>query len=92
MPQVAQQLHGLEAVRGFVNQTLCSRDNLEMGCFVLSERPLLSGGQVCGIHFCLHGPRSLRLTAIWEVRTNTILFYGSQGERFLKTAAPAKVA
>jgi hypothetical protein len=31
--------------------------------------------------FCLHGPRSIKLTAVWETDGNTVLFYGSTGER-----------
>lgn len=73
------------AIREYVMKILCSRDNLEIGCFAISETPLKRGAKVCGIYFCLHGPRLLRLTAIWETESNTILFYGSQGERFLKT-------
>lgn len=86
--EIQQQLEELQEIREFVNRTLCSKDNLEIGSFQLSERPLLRQGQVCGFHFCLHGPRALRLTAIWDTIANTILFYGSQGERFLKTQAP----
>lgn len=83
-----EQIEGANQVREYVSQTLCSRDNLEVGCFAISETPMKRGSQICGIYFCLHGPRLLRLTAIWELETNTILFYGSQGERFLKTQLP----
>lgn len=85
MQQKIEQLTEPAAVREYISETLCSRDNLEVGCFAISETPLKRGAKVCGIYFCLHGPRLLRLTAIWETETNTILFYGSQGERFLKT-------
>ena len=45
------------------------------------------------MYFCLYGPRSLYLTAIWETDSNTILFYGSRGERFRKTQliAPPRI-
>jgi len=36
------------------------------------------------MYFCLHGPRAVKFTAIWETDRNQILFYGSTGERFLK--------
>ncbi|TWT37333.1 hypothetical protein KOR34_22810 [Posidoniimonas corsicana] len=75
-------------VRDFVHTTLCSRDNLRADCFQLSHRSLQRAGQVCGWHFCLHGPRQLQLTAIWEMDSHTVLFYGSQGERFLTAAVP----
>lgn len=85
MQAKTEQLSCPDAVRAFIGETLCSRDNLEVGCFTLSETPLTRGQQVCGVYFCLHGPRLLRLTAIWETETNTIRFYGSQGERFQTT-------
>jgi hypothetical protein len=34
--------------------------------------------------FCLHGPRSTKFTAIWETDRNTVLFYGSAGQRLQK--------
>jgi hypothetical protein len=37
------------------------------------------------MYFCLHGPRAVHLTAIWETDRNTILFYGSRGERAHRT-------
>ncbi len=50
----------------------------------MTERILLRAGEPCGIFFCLHGPRSVKLTAIWETKENTVLFYGSTGERLAK--------
>lgn len=85
MHATTEHHNDLDSVRNYVGRVLCSRDNLEFGCFAISESPLRRGGRVCGVYFCLHGPRLLRLTAIWETESNTILFYGSQGERFLKT-------
>lgn len=78
----------LHAVREIVRNTLCSRDNLREDCFEMSEHPLSQANQLCGWHFCLYGPRQSRLTAIWDIRANKILYYGSQGERFLIAAAP----
>ncbi|MDY0168931.1 MAG: hypothetical protein RBS80_20465 [Thermoguttaceae bacterium] len=51
----------------------------------MTERVLLRGGRQCGVIFCLHGPRAARFTAIWDMDRNQVLFYGSHGERFLKT-------
>jgi hypothetical protein len=81
----------LAAIRRYVIETLCEKDQLEQDSFPISEQILVRGGAPCGVYFCLHGPRSLRLTAIWETDNNTIWFYGSRGERFRKTqwaAAP----
>jgi hypothetical protein len=91
MPTETQRLQDLNALRRYVNQTLCAKDQLEVDCFPISEQLLIRSGNPCGVYFCLHGPRSLRLTAIWETDRNTILFYGSRGERFRRTqllAAP----
>jgi hypothetical protein len=85
MPTETQRLNDFCAIRQFVNQTLCDKDQLEANHFPMSERVLTRRGAPCGVYFCLHGPRSLCLTAIWETDSNTILFYGSRGERFRKT-------
>ena len=85
MPSEILRLEDFYAIRKFVNQTLCEKDRLETDYFPLSERILVRRGAPCGVYFCLHGPRSLRLTAIWETDGNTILFYGSRGERFRTT-------
>jgi len=80
-----KRLDDLHAIRRYVTETLCEKDQLETNVFPLSERVLVRGGAPCGLYFCLHGPRSLYLTAIWETDNNTIWFYGSRGERFRKT-------
>jgi hypothetical protein len=74
----------LEELRELIYQTLCSYDQLEPSVFSMTERILARGNQPCGSHFCLHGPRRVKYTAIWETDGNTILFYGSTGERFHK--------
>jgi hypothetical protein len=56
-----------------------------MDAFPMTERLLLRGSRVCGIYFCIHGPRSVKLIAIWETERNSILFYDSTGQRFQKT-------
>ena len=91
MPTETQRLDDLIALRRYVSETLCEKDQLEVNSFPISEQILVRCGTPCGVYFCLHGPRSLRLTAIWETDQNTILFYGSRGERFRTTqliAAP----
>ena len=80
-----QRLDDLSAIRHYVSETLCEKDQLEANFFPLSEQVLVRAGIPCGVYFCLHGPRSLCLSAVWETDSNTILFYGSRGERFRKT-------
>jgi len=79
----------LSQLRQFIAQTLCHENDFEVGVFQITERKLKRSGQICGLFFCLHGPRSVKLTAVWETERNTILFYGSTGERFLKTEIEA---
>ncbi len=78
------KMQSLSDLREFVNEILCQQNELERGAFPLTERILVRGGKCCGIYFCLHGPRSVKLSAIWETQCNRILFYGSTGERFCK--------
>jgi hypothetical protein len=74
----------LENLRQYVHQTLCDQNDFELGAFPITERILVRGDNPCGIFFCLHGPRSVKITAIWETERNSILFYGSTGERIHK--------
>lgn len=73
-----RDLNGLE---NFVHRTLCQHEQLETHAFPLTARPLARGGEFCGIFFCLHGPRSVKITAIWDFQRNTIFFYGADGQR-----------
>ncbi|MEM7455685.1 MAG: hypothetical protein AAF456_15135 [Planctomycetota bacterium] len=84
MQQELLKIKTISQLRQFVAQTLCQQDNFEEGVFQVTERVLKKCGQFCGIFFCLHGPRSVKLTAVWETDNNSILFYGSTGERFKK--------
>ena len=79
------QIKDIKQLRQFVSHTLCKQNDFEEGIFQVTERILTRGTQLCGIFFCLHGPRSVKLTAVWETEKNSILFYGSTGERFKKT-------
>lgn len=79
------QIHSLDDLRGYVNETLCEHYQLQMDAFEMTERVLRRGGRPCGVYFCLHGPRAAKFTAIWETERNQILFYGSSGERFQRT-------
>jgi len=78
------QIDNLNDLRNYVQQTICEQNELERGAFQVTERILVRGRRPCGIFFCLHGPRSVKLTAIWETDRNTVLFYSSSGERTLK--------
>lgn len=79
------EFENLLQLREFVAHTLCQQNDFEVGIFQVTEKVLKKSGRICGIFFCLHGPRSVKLTAVWETENNSILFYGSTGERFKKT-------
>jgi hypothetical protein len=81
----AEQICNLDGLKEYVVGVLCELNQLEIGAFPISERILVRGGEPCGLFFCLHGPRSVKFTAIWETESNTILFYGATGERIHRT-------
>ena len=73
-----------------IHQVLCQYEKLEVGVFPMTETVLKRRRKPCGMYFCLHGPRSVKFTAIWEADSNTVLFYGASGERFLKVQLAGK--
>lgn len=82
----SHEFQTLDQLREFVNLTLCENDQLHPGAFPMTERILMRGGKPCGMSFCVHGPRSLKIAAIWETESNCLLFYGASGERFAKVS------
>lgn len=92
MSQPALKIETIEQLRQFVSRTLCHNNDLEVGIFQMTERVLTRGNRQCGIHFCLHGPRSVKLSAIWENEKNTILFYNAGGARFHRSVLPHQLA
>jgi hypothetical protein len=80
-----RQTDNLTDLRDYIYTTLNEYFHLKEGAFQMTEQLLTRAGKPCGIYFCLNGPRAARFTAIWETDRNQILFYGPQGERFLKT-------
>jgi hypothetical protein len=79
------QIDNVNDLREYISITLCEYYQLQNGAFQMTEQVLIRSGKPCGIYFCLNGPRAVRFSAIWETDRNQILFYGPQGERFLKT-------
>ena len=60
---------------------LCELGHLEPNQFPMTQREVVRGGKRVGVYFCLHGPRSVKLTAICDFFKNTVIFYGSDGIR-----------
>jgi hypothetical protein len=76
-------IESLSDLKYFVYQTLCRDHDLMMNAFPTSETILKRGKlQPCGMMFCLHGPRAVKFSAIWEKDSNRILFYGPTGKRY----------
>ena len=91
MVECQTSIQKFEDIRQYVTQTLSNFELLRPESSQLTTRLLTRNEEPCGIYFCLHGPRAVRLTAIWETDANTILFYSSRGERVQRTrllAAP----
>ena len=78
------------AVREFVREELCDKNQLEKDAFQMSEQVLTRGGTPCGFYFCIYGPRSVRLTAVWDLTSNSIFFYDSLGRRAMRCAVPTR--
>lgn len=74
----------LEELRAYVNRTFCDEYELKPGAFQMTERRLRRQNRPCGLFFCLHGPRAVKFTAIYETETHQVLFYDPSGERFLR--------
>lgn len=88
------EISNYHQLKQLVSHTLCRQNDFEEGIFQITERVLKKGDQVCGIFFCLHGPRSVKLTAVWDMESNAILFYSATGERFqrIRISAPRQLA
>jgi hypothetical protein len=84
MPDNLDSIHSLDDLRAFIHTTLCNRENILQDQFGLTETSLTRDGRACGLQFRLHGPRSIRLEAIWAADRNQLYFYDARGIRFLK--------
>ena len=73
--------YDLDKLREFVMEELCSQNELLPDAFPMTQRVLYKQGMSCGIFYCLHGPRSVRLTAVLDTQSNRVLFYDSKGQR-----------
>lgn len=64
-----------------VYDLICRANGLRAGTHPMSVAPVNRAGEPCGAFFCVYGPRHVRLTAIWDCKTNKVLVYGPSGER-----------
>ena len=64
-----------------VEKRLCELGHLVPHQFPMTQREVVRSGKTVGVYFCVHGPRSVKLTAICDFCKNTVIFYGSDGIR-----------
>ncbi len=81
----------LSQLKHFVHITLCRKENLLEHHFPMSELELTQNGIRCGYQFVLHGPRAVKLGAVWAEPSNEILLYDATGKRFGRIRLPNRV-
>jgi hypothetical protein len=64
-----------------IEQRLCELGHLVPDQFPMTQREVIRGGDIVGIYFCMHGPRSVKLTAICDLEKRNVVFYGTDGLR-----------
>ncbi|MEL6106750.1 MAG: hypothetical protein AAFU85_11955 [Planctomycetota bacterium] len=47
----------------------------------MTSREMYRGGEACGFYFCIHGPRSVKLVAVYDHGKQKTIYYGTDGVR-----------
>jgi hypothetical protein len=84
MHSAVNDVHTVEDFRQFNHKILCEKENLLADQLGMTEFPLIRGGELCGLHFSLRGPRNVRLGAIWAADQNVVYLYDARGSRYGK--------
>lgn len=92
MTDATPSLHSLDDLRAYVHATLCEKENLLPEQSRLVEYQLEQAGRNCGLQFYVHGPRLVRLGAIWVADQNLLYFYDARGERYGKLKLEKRIA
>jgi len=79
-----ENVRTLDDLRSFIHRKLCDKENLLADEFRMTEMRLMRRARECGLQFSLHGPRNVRMGAIWAADHNTIYLYDAQGNRYEK--------
>ena len=79
-----------DTLRMTIQRRLCELGHLEPDQFPMTQREVVRGGRTCGIYFCVHGPRSVKLTAICDFKNKVVIYYGSDGIRRESVKLPIK--
>ena len=75
----------LEELRSHVLEVLCEHDRLDPEQTPLREAAIERKGKGCGLFFDVQGPRRVRSYAVWAGEEHRILFYDSNGVRYVET-------
>ncbi len=92
MYSMVEDVHTLDELRHFIHKTLCAKENLLVHQFTMTEVRLTRGNVPCGLQFCLRGPRTVRLVAIWVAEQNVVYLYDARGERYAKLRLTNRLA
>ena len=92
LPAASAEVRTLDELRNFIHIALCRKENLLEHHFPMSELELKRNGDCCGVQFVLHGPRSVKLSAVWDRMRNEVLLYDVVGKRFGKVRLANQVA
>ena len=77
-PTTPAELHA------YVHDALCERENLLADQFRTVAAPLTRAGRACGCQYTLLGPRSVRLSAVWDAGKNCLFLFDATGARVEK--------
>jgi len=92
MVATTDSIRSLSDLKSFVYQTLCRDHGLLVDSFPTQETVLKSKSGTSGMLFCLYGPRSVQLTAIWDKGMKRVLFYQPTGERYSQVDLTNEIA
>lgn len=87
-----EDVASLEDLRVFVHLLLCEKENLLEHHFPMTELELKKGSDCCGYQYILHGPRSVKLSAVWDRIRNEVLLYDAVGSRYRRISLKREVA
>ncbi len=92
MTEPTVRLTDFQQLKNFVLERLSGKENLLADQFPFTESKLIRGGRECGRQYTLHGPRSVRLNAIWVAERSDVYFYDATGTRYDKVKVQLDVA
>ena len=75
----------MDELKEYVYAVLCKDNDLLADAFPTTATPVRKNGELCGLIFCVHGPRAVEFDAVWEKEHNRVFFYGPTGERYRET-------